>query len=92
MLKVSDEARAEYQKRVREHDSAWARQLTPAERFALYEDLYGVLSEARANLGDWSQLEDWSWQEKVALRRRLVSAFAKLDQVYSERSPSNDPN
>jgi hypothetical protein len=57
------------------------RSMTPPERFAVYADMYNTLWTARKNIfGDWEQLDQWRWQEKLALRIRMVDAFAKLDQ------------
>ncbi len=66
------------------------RSLTPDERFALYEDLYSIVLEARRLPGDWSRLDTWRWREKVAHRLQLVDAFRKLDQLHRERPASND--
>jgi len=72
------------------HDAAWLRRLTPAQRFAIYRDLYGFLLEARRGRGDWSRLEEWNWQQKVDTRLRVVSALAKRDQLHHERSAAED--
>ena len=59
--------------------------MTPAERFAVYADMYNMLWAARRNTpGDWERLDRWRWEEKLAVRRRMVDAFAKLDRLRSE--------
>jgi len=61
------------------------RAMTPAERFAVYADMYNVLWKAkRAMKGDWERLERLRWDEKLNLRVRMVDAYRKLDQFRSE--------
>jgi hypothetical protein len=79
-----------YEDRVRESDSAWLRSLTLSERFSLYEDLFDILWTARRKMpGDWARLDQFHWEEKVDLRRRMVDAFSKLDQSQRERAAAN---
>jgi hypothetical protein len=68
--------------RSQESDAERLRAMTTAERFALLADMYNTNWTARQGLsGDWDQLEQWRWEEKLAERRRLVEAFQKLDQL-----------
>lgn len=71
--------------RSRESEAARLRSMTLAERFAVYADMYNMLWNTRRNLaGDWERLDQARWEEKLALRRRQVEAFTKLDQLQRE--------
>lgn len=71
--------------RSRESEAARLRSTTLAERFAVYADMYNMLWTARQSApGDWDRLERWRWEEKLALRGRMVEAFTKLDQLRRE--------
>jgi len=71
--------------RSRETEAARLHAMTPAERFAVYADMYNTLWAARQNVpGDWERLDQWRWEEKLAVRRRMVEAFSKLDQMRRE--------
>jgi hypothetical protein len=69
-------------------DSAWIRGLSTEERFALYADMFGIIWKARQNglRGDWDELDEWSWQRKLADRQRCVEAYRKLDEFQHVRA------
>jgi hypothetical protein len=79
-----------YEVRARKTDAAWLRSLTPNERFTLYQDLFGLVCAARHVPGNWERLDRWSWQQKLALRVRLVDAYRKRDQMLHERTAQDD--
>ena len=79
-----------YEARARKSDAAWVRGLEPAQRFALYDELFSAIMAARHGLGDWDRLERWHWKQKVATRLRLIEAFRKLDQLDRERTAANN--
>ena len=71
--------------RSRASEAARLRAMTPNERFAVYADLFNALWAARQKIPrDWKRLDQWRWEEKLALRRRMVEAFTKLDQMRRE--------
>jgi hypothetical protein len=79
-----------YADRTRESEAHWARQLTPQQRFDVYRDFFNVVHAAKQISGDSQPGDQWSWRQKLALRRRMVDAFTKLDGVRLERSATND--
>jgi hypothetical protein len=79
-----------YEDRVRNIDAAWLRSLTFDKRFALYNDMFNLLWSARHDMpGDWARLDQHHWEEKISLRRRMVEACAKMDQMQRERAAAN---
>ena len=71
-------------------EAAWIRGLSPQDRFAIYEDLFNVIWTAPRSPGESERLEQWRWDQKLALRLRLVEAFTKLDQFRRERAAANN--
>ena len=69
-----------YRASTAESDAAWIRSLTLEERFSLYEGMFDLIWEARKGPGDWERLDQWSWEQKLALRNRMVEAFKELDK------------
>lgn len=69
-----------YDSMCREAEMAWLRSLTPADKFAIYNDLFNVVWEARKKLGVNERLDEWEWQQKLELRLRLVKSYAKWDE------------
>ena len=68
-----------YQQRCSSLHAQWLRSLTLAESLGLYQGLHRL---ARAQADDspgWQRLQQKRWEEKVAVRRRLHEAFARLD-------------
>src|SRR3954447_9129454 len=80
-----------YEAKTRDSDAAWIRGLSMKERFDLYASMFNTFWNARQSLpGDWERLDKQRWQEKLTMRRRMVDAFHKLDELRRERSASND--
>jgi hypothetical protein len=63
-------------------DAAWIRSLSLSERFAIYADMFDLAWEARQSNPalDWQALDEQRWQEKLALRMKLVEASRKMDE------------
>lgn len=76
--------------RVQASDTAWAKTLSPTDRLALVEDLFGVAYAAHERAGDWGAVDDRAWRETLAERRRLAAAFHRLDEVQGGRTPLAD--
>jgi hypothetical protein len=80
-----------YEAKTRAVDAEWNRALSISERFELYASLFNTIWNARENLQrDSQRLDDLRWQEKLAIRERMVEAFHKRDEIRRERSASND--
>jgi hypothetical protein len=80
-----------YEAKTRDSDAAWNRELSTSERFDIYASLFNTIWNARQTLPrDSERLDNQRWQEKLAMRRRMVDAFYKLDEFRRERSASND--
>jgi hypothetical protein len=91
MLDAPRQDWAFFEERARPVEAAWLRGLTTDERFALYNDMFNVIWQARRNLeGDWERLDDLRWQQKLALRLRMVEAFQKMDQHTRERTADDN--
>jgi hypothetical protein len=90
MVDVPRQDWSDYEARARGNDVAWVRGLTPSGRFALYEELFGIVWGARRDLGNWERLDRWHWHQKIAMRLRLVKAFMKLDELHCERTAAHD--
>jgi hypothetical protein len=79
-----------YEAITRESDAALTREMSTNERFDLYASLFNTIWNARRQLpGDWERIDNQRWQEKLALRTRMVKAFHQLDEFRRERSASN---
>jgi hypothetical protein len=71
--------------RSRQSEAARLRAMGPADRFAVYADMYNLLWAARRKIsGDWQRLDQRRWKEKLAMRLRMVEAFTKRDQSRRE--------
>jgi hypothetical protein len=82
-----------YEAKTRDCDAAWVRGMSVQKRFDLYASVFNTLWTARQSLpGDWDRLDAQRWQEKLAMRRRMVKAFQQLDNFPRERPASNDPS
>jgi hypothetical protein len=71
-------------------DRAWLQGLSAADKFALYCSLYRMAGAAPRDADAQRRLDQWAWDQKLALRLRLVDAFQKLDHLHSERPTPND--
>jgi hypothetical protein len=74
-----------YEMLTRASDADWVRQLSPRQRFEIYQDIYDFVMAARKDRGDWVKLESWSWEEKIAVRRRVATCLQEADRIR-ERS------
>lgn len=73
-------------------DAAWLRSLSAEDKFAIYADMFNLIWAARQGQG-WEQLEKWAWEEKLALRKRMVDAYRKLDErIAADNCPSDNPS
>jgi hypothetical protein len=71
-------------------DAAWLRSLSVAERFDLYADMFRIVRKVERSREIEDRLENWHWDGKVAVRRRQMHAFSKLDELIRERAASLD--
>ncbi|MBN1420799.1 MAG: hypothetical protein JXP34_18655 [Planctomycetes bacterium] len=79
-----------YERACRSEKIAWLRRLTPGQALSLFEEfrtLVSVQPGGSLGLGD---LDRRRWEEKLSMRRRVLSALAELDRIRRERSGSND--
>ena len=74
-----------YEQRTREFDIEWLRSLSPADRFALYCDIFNLIRQGRDPKADEERLEELRWQQKLAARQCAVEAFQRLD-AWRERT------
>jgi hypothetical protein len=79
-----------YQSLTRDADAAWAQQETPADRLALYANLFNLILQQRESEEATQRLENLRWQSKLAMRLKMVAAFAISDRRRSDRSLAND--
>ncbi len=89
MRKAPQQDWSAYEAATRQYEVERLRQLGSQQRFVLYEDLYRLISDGRRG-GDWSRLNAWHWEQKIALRQRLIDAYHGLDQLHGERTASQD--
>jgi hypothetical protein len=80
-----------YRERTREAHGEWLRGLSPRESLALYEGFHRFASSVRLGRDEAERLERSRWAEKVALRRKLLAAFSRLDDAPSGRRHRQDP-
>ncbi len=78
-----------YERLVGSVDAAWHRSRTPAERFALYADMFRIVASSNITDRDWPRLDAWRWREKLASRVLTVDSLRKFDQLRRERSAPN---
>jgi len=70
-----------YEAKCREEHVAWLRGLTPTAALALFESMgqfaarHAPASPARV------RMEEARWQEKLAIRRKMLAAFTALDRI-----------
>jgi hypothetical protein len=90
MLDAPKQNWALYESRCRATDEARIRAMTTDERFALYASMFNLIWRDRDKRpGDWERLDQWRWQQKLALRRRMVATYKKLDELYRDRAAGN---
>ena len=71
------------QERFRREHIAWMRSLTPLKALCLYEAFHRFAGALALNPKGAAKLERLRWKEKVAIRRKFVVAFSKLDSARS---------
>lgn len=64
-----------YQLLVGEQDRRLARNLTFADRFARYEDLFELVCQHPRPVDQQARLEKRRWQEKLSIRKRQLAAY-----------------
>jgi hypothetical protein len=74
-----------YEARTAATDAVWLRSLSISDRFALYASLFNLIWSAPRDPEALKRLECWRWQQKLALRMRMVDAFRKLDELQDGR-------
>ena len=78
-----------YESLTRDADAAWAQQETPADRLAFYASLFNLVLQRHQADDAIQRLEQRQWEAKLAIRQKMIAAFAKSDQRRSDRSPAN---
>jgi hypothetical protein len=81
---------AYYEAKTAAEEAAWIRGLTPNDRFALYQDMFRIVWGPDRDPAVRQRLEDWAWQEKLAMRLRFVEAFHKLDEIHRARAATDN--
>ena len=67
----------------------WLRGLSPESAWELHQSLFAAaMSHGALPLS--RELAQSRWEEKLAIRRRQVAAFARMDQLRHDRSSAND--
>jgi hypothetical protein len=79
-----------YEKACRPAHIAWLRSLTPDDALALYEEFHSFVSSQTGDDPGLARLEKLRWEEKVAIRQRMVAAFAALDRMRREGLHTDD--
>jgi hypothetical protein len=77
---------AAYEAAVRPHELERLRRMTPAEKFALYADMFELVTANRIGTDEWTRLDELRWQEKLRIRNKMVKAFRKLDEFRARAS------
>ena len=84
MIEPPKQRWAWYEEKCRSEHTAWLRSLSPAASFALCEDLYRLARRAQDGASAAERMEQERWQEKLALRKRVVAALTELDRRRRE--------
>lgn len=61
------------------HQREFLRNLSANQRFRLYAEMYQMVCGERRDGDQWRRLERRRWEQKLALRLRMVKAFAAMD-------------
>jgi hypothetical protein len=80
-----------YERRCEQERVAWLRSLTPAAALALVEDFHRFAASIEVDPQAAERVERKRWQEKLAIRRRVVAALSQLDQASGGRCDSRPP-
>jgi hypothetical protein len=78
-----------YKALTRQDEVRWLQQLGIDERFAIYDDAFNIIWGFRRDADEWTRLEQSHWEQKSALRMRLVRAYNLLDQSLRESAAAN---
>lgn len=62
---------------------------TPEERFQVYADFFDTIVDAQRNLRHSSGIDPKRWDEKFAIRRKVVSVFQALGEWNRERDAAD---
>jgi hypothetical protein len=74
------------ERRSRQQHVQWLRSLTPAESFALYEDLHRLAASFTGDPEGSARLEQRRWREKLAVRAELLAAWSRMDERSARRA------
>jgi hypothetical protein len=72
-----------YEKECRREHVAWLRSLTPQDSLALCESLHQLAGELIDGTCR-AEREQARWEEKLAMRRRVVATLLALDRRHRE--------
>jgi hypothetical protein len=70
-----------YAAKCQEDHVEWLRRLTPSEGLSLFESMRRFAKTHTADSPALERMESARWQEKLAIRRKLLAAFNALDQL-----------
>lgn len=73
-----------YEAAIQAEENRWVKNLSAAERSAIYCDMFDVVWEQRQKEPFSEAYEEWRWNEKLKLRRQLLDAFTRLDDIDVE--------
>lgn len=73
-----------YHDKCRHEHAEWLRSLTPARALSLCDDLRILAGRLLSGGPDAERTNRNRWQEKLAIRRKLVAAFMALDRRRRE--------
>ncbi len=79
-----------YEEACRPAHIAWLRNLTPDDALALYEEFHFLVADQAGDDPGLARLENLRWEEKLAIRRRMVTGFIALDRIRSEGHHTED--
>ena len=77
-----------YEEKCREERNQWLRGLTHEESLEIFASLHEVASSQRDDSLGWQRLEQKRWQEKIAIRRKIMGLPVECEN--QECSPSVD--
>ena len=68
-----------YEAKCRDAHTQWLRSLTPETAWEMYQSLFAFAASQIDGSAGWERLQQHRWEEKLAIRQRMVAAFANLD-------------
>ncbi len=63
-----------------------ARNLSPSQSFSIFQDLWSLTYGRMMSSEIKEHIAQIRWEEKLAIRRKIVKAFKKLDEMRNGRS------